>query len=302
MNVHPLRAGALSVAIAGVLCLTSAYAESAPQSARPAPTGDAHVVVGLGLPSEEHKVSFEGNPEGNSIIKDVKVKPGDAVKAGDVLMTEDTEQAEAQLAVLKAAADTTAAIEETQVQFDAKTKLAAMLKEAGASGREVLDAELDRDVAAARKKQALAEREQKRLEYERQKVKLAHMVLHSPIDGQVQKISLFSGEVVDANKPDGACIIVRNDPLWVELHLPSAQAAKLRKDDKMQVAFPDEPGKWHEGAVIFLDPMVESGSDTQTVRVSMANPDNRPSGLSMTVKLPDKAFAAEADVAGAGNP
>jgi multidrug resistance efflux pump len=227
------------------------------------------------------------------------VKPGDVIKSGQELMKEDTALAESELAVLKAASDETGAVQEAQVQIDAKTKLLEMLQGANASGREILDAQLDRDVATARKVEAEDEHKQKVLEYQRQLVRVQHMTLVSPVDGIVEKIALFEGELVDPNKPDGAIIIVKNDPLWVEMHLVSSQAAKLKTGDTVQVAYPDEPQKWLDAKVIFLDPVVESGSDTQTVRVALPNPSNRPSGLTMSVRLPEKVFADQS-LAGVG--
>src|ERR1700733_5127904 len=62
---------------------------------------DQSIVKGIGTPSEEHRVCFEGNTDGNDVIAKVLVKPGQPVKTGDVLMTEDTDEAEAELGILK---------------------------------------------------------------------------------------------------------------------------------------------------------------------------------------------------------
>ena len=61
----------------------------------------------------------------------------------------------------------------------------------------------------------------------------------------------------------------------------------------MDVAFEDAPDQFHSGEVIFLDPQVDSSTQTRTVRVSVANPENRPSGLRMIVRLPEKAALAD---------
>src|ERR1700690_2105996 len=76
---------------------------------------DSRIVHGIGTPSEQHRVTFEGDTDGNAVIKSVLVKPGDAVKAGDVLMVEDTDQANAQLALLKAGAEATGKLAEAKV-------------------------------------------------------------------------------------------------------------------------------------------------------------------------------------------
>jgi multidrug efflux pump subunit AcrA (membrane-fusion protein) len=265
--------------------------------------GDQSIVKGIGTPSEEHRVCFEGNTDGNDVIAKVLVKPGQPVKTGDVLMTEDTDEAEAELGILKAAAEATGAIEEQEVNIAAKSTLVKKLQEMHQYGLELIQDQLDVDVAKARKKAAEEDHKQRELQYERQLVKVQHMTLRSPIDGEVETVSLFSGEVVDVNSnKNGACYIVSNDPLWVELHVTADQALRLKLHDKVGVAFSDLPDQWHDGEVIFLDPMVEYVGQTRTVRVSVANPDHRPSGLQMLVRLPAQSSEAQNTAVGLAKP
>jgi multidrug efflux pump subunit AcrA (membrane-fusion protein) len=264
---------------------------------------DQSIVKGIGTPSEEHRVCFEGNTDGNDVIAKVLVKPGQPVKTGDVLMTEDTDEAEAELGILKAAAEATGAIEEQDVNIAAKSTLVKKLQEMHQYGLELIQDQLDVDVAKARKKAAEEDHKQRELQYERQLVKVQHMTLRSPIDGEVETVSLFSGEVVDANSnKNGACYIVSNDPLWVEMHVTADQALRLKLHDKVGVAFSDLPDQWHDGEVIFLDPMVEYVGQTRTVRVSVANPDHRPSGLQMLVRLPAQSSEAQNTAVGLAKP
>jgi len=265
------------------------------QSAPPASSdSDPRIVRSgcIGTPSEQHRLSFEGNSEGNDVIKTVLVKPGDLVKAGDVLMIEDLDQAEAELAVDKERADATGSIDEAQVTIEAKKKLVDMFKNlshGNYSGEELINAQMGLDVAIAKKKQADEEHDYYQLSYQHELVKIDHMKLRSPIDGVVESVSLFAGEVVDANSDkQGACYVVSNDPLWVEFHLDARKATKLAVHDPVDVAFPDRPDQWHQGEVIFLDPTVEYVGQTRTVRVSIPNPEQRPSGLPMIVRLPEK--------------
>jgi multidrug efflux pump subunit AcrA (membrane-fusion protein) len=286
------RAAALVAGTA--LCGLWATAALRGQSAPPANDSDPRIIrTGcIGTPSEQHRLSFEGNTDGNDVVKSVLVKPGDLVKAGDVLMVEDTDQAEAELAVDKERADATGSIEEAQVTIDAKTKLVDMLKNlshGNYSGEELINAQMDLDVAVAKKKEAEEERDYYQLSYQHQVVKLDHMKLRSPIDGVVESVNLFTGEVVDSNSDkQGACFVVSNNPLWVEFHLDANKAGKLAVHDPVEVAFPDQPDQWRQGEVIYLDPMVEYVGQTRTVRVSIPNPEQRPSGLPMIVRLPAK--------------
>jgi multidrug efflux pump subunit AcrA (membrane-fusion protein) len=287
--------------LAGAALCTSAIA------AAPSDQPDPRIIRNcIGTPSEQHRLTFEGDTDGTAVIKTVNVKPGDTVKAGDVLMTEDTDQATAELAYLKAGADATGKIDEAKVTIDGKSKLVDMytkLSNGNYSGVELINAQLDRDVAIARLKQAKEEHDEAELGYQRQLVKIQHMSLRSPIDGVVESVSLYAGEPVDANADkQGAAFVVSNDPLWIEFHLSAEQAAKLSMKDAVEAAFPDSPDHWISGQIVFLDPMVEYVGQTRTIRVSIPNPDHRPSGLPMIVRLPQKVVDDTGGAVGTAQP
>jgi|GEM_PF-790417 len=296
MNFTRFRRSAVLAAMLG-LCAGSTWvaAQSAifKSASDPSSGSDPRIIRDcMGIPSEIHPVSFEGNSEGSAVIKEVPVKPGDVVKVGDVLMVEDTAQAEAELAIYDAQAKGVGAIQEAQSTIDDKTLLLKRyqgLPKANQQDIELLQTQLDIDIASARLQQAKDEQKQHQLAADRQALKIKHMTLLSPVDGIVESVNLHTGQIVDSgSSKDGACFIVSNNPLWVELHLDSARAAKLKLGDAVEVAFPDKADEWIGGKVIFLDPMVDFVGQTQTVRVAIANPDNRPSGLPMIVRLPAK--------------
>ena len=122
---------------------------------------------------------------------------------------------------------------------------------------------------------------------------IAVVILATPIDGIVQKMNLDVGEMVDPNKPDGVLVLVKNDPIWVEVHLPSVQAAKLKLGDQFDLKYEGEE-QWlpEKGKVNFLDPVVDAASDTRLVRLEVPNPQNRPAGLHVAVRLPEHVAAA----------
>jgi multidrug efflux pump subunit AcrA (membrane-fusion protein) len=293
-----------AITLAGALAVSLA-AGLRGQSTPPAGSADdsARIVEGLGKPSDQARVSFEGNAEGSSIIEHVTVQPGDLVKKGDELMREDTSLAVAKEKVLKAASEATGAAKEADVTIDAQNKLIQKyqdLSPGNSAGVELLNAVRDRDVAVARKQQATEEQTQRILGDQEQLEKIAHMTLRSPIDGVVQSVNLHAGEVVDASSDkDGACFVIKNDPMWVEIqHIGAAQAGRLALHDKVDVAFEDAPDQWHTGEIIFLDPAVDPATQTRVIRVSVPNPDNKPSGLRMLVRLPEKAALTSADPVG----
>jgi multidrug efflux pump subunit AcrA (membrane-fusion protein) len=257
----------------------------------------------ISTPSETHRVTFEGNTDGIAVIKEVLVKPGDWVKKGEVLMTEDTDQALSELAVLKAAADATGALDEQDATIKSKDTLIDMLNKSIHSEVEMLTAELDRDVAVARRKQAQEEYLQRKLQYQRQLVKIDHMTLHSPIDGVVEQVNLFAGEAVDSNSDkEGSVYIVNTNPLYVDIQLDDQRAERLKLHDTVEVQFPFEPDQWRKAEVTFLSPELNYVGQTRTVRLSVPNPDNHPAKQRLTVRLPESVVADDGATVGLAKP
>ena len=123
--------------------------------------------------------------------------------------------------------------------------------------------------------------------------------IKSPIDGVVQKLDTHVGEVA-TNQPDKPAFrVVNNDPLWVDAHLSAAVTARLKPGQQLQVRYVAED-KWMPAEVLFLSPQVRPGSQTRMVRLQLPNPDDRPSGLEVYVKLPDGQVAANDAAAAAG--
>src|SRR5690606_36933721 len=135
---------------------------------------------------------------------------------------------------------------------------------------------------------------QKQIQRDQQEELLELMRLTSKFDGIVARIDVGLGQIVDPQKP--AMIIVQNDPLWIEFTLPSAEAELLRDQTTMSVRYPNEP-EWRNASVILRSPVVDAASDRQLVRLEMENPQLRPTGLQVEVKLP----GAVADAAGSAD-
>jgi multidrug resistance efflux pump len=128
-----------------------------------------------------------------------------------------------------------------------------------------------------------------------EQAKIDTMRIVAPFDGTVLKIISHAGETSDPHSPDGAIQVVKNDPLYVEVgELTTKQAAVLKIGQTLRVRYPDETTA-HEATVIYRAPQADARSDTQAVRLSMPNPENRDSGMHVIVELPP-------DVAGAAVP
>ncbi len=243
------------------------------------------------IPSHTAKPSFMEV----GIVRQWLVKPDDVVKKGQLLGREDTDLEALQLRSLRIQADSTAAIEAAtadrdarKVEFEDKEK---SLAGGGASESEVREAKLDYQNKEAVLRNAQAQREKLLADVDIQARKIDKMQLLSPVDGTVKEISIQEGEVVDPNKPDGALTLVTNDPLWVEVKVPSSQGLKLKLGDEGLVEYQSDPGAWLKAKVIYVDPEVDAASDKETVRLEMNNEAGRPSGLWVKVRFPSDADA-----------
>jgi RND family efflux transporter MFP subunit len=238
------------------------------------------------IPSHTAKPSFMEV----GIVKEWLVKPDYVVKKGQVLGREDADVEEMRLNSLRIAANSMAAVEGAEADRDAK-KVEYENKQKGfeqqaASATEVEEAKLDYEQAKANVEFRRVEHMKAIADADTQALVIEKMKLLSPVDGTVKQINIQEGEIVDPNKPDGALTLVTNNPLWVEVKVPSPQALKLKQGDTISVSYQNESDKWMNATVIFLDPEVDAASDKQTIRLELNNDQNRPAGLWVNVRLP----------------
>jgi RND family efflux transporter MFP subunit len=225
------------------------------------------------------------------VVRQWLVKPDDYVKKGQLLGRLDTDVEELKLRSAQIQADSMAAVEAATADRDARkieyeSKLKAYALQA-TSTDEVQEAKLDYEQKEAVLRNAEAQREKYLADVDIQARVIDKMQLFSPVNGTVKDINIQEGEVVDPNKPDGAITLVTNNPLWVEIHVSSAQAMSLKLGDTAMVAYQSNPNDWLKAKVIYLDPEVQADSDKETVRLELSNPDNGRSGLWVNVKLPN---------------
>jgi RND family efflux transporter MFP subunit len=245
---------------------------------------DDDALVAQTTPSHTAKPSFM-EP---GIIKQWLVKPDDIVKKGEVLAVEDTDLADLDLKAKQMDADSStaqinadiAARDEKKSVYDSK-----VLAADATSATEVLQAKLDYDEADQRLVYDQAQQQVKQANITKEAKEIEKMKLLSPADGIVKSLNIQEGEPVDPNKPDGALTLVTNNPLWVDVKVPSAQALKLKQGDTVSVSYQNEPDSWANATVIFLDPEVDAASDKQTVRLELQNDQSRPAGLWVKVRL-----------------
>ena len=186
MQERRCRAGLLAYAFS-LVALGSTLMAAAP----------ADVHVGVTKPNEERKLSFSFP----GVVREVMVKKGDRVKAGQPLLKLDDRLDRNQLAQQEIEANSVLKIEYAQKSADLKAvryqRVQELAKSDAASPLELEQAQLDAELAATQYKLSYEEQQTAKLKAEGYRIKVELAQLTSTIDGLVQDISIREGEYAD---------------------------------------------------------------------------------------------------------
>jgi RND family efflux transporter MFP subunit len=237
---------------------------------------------------KELSFAFQG------VIAKVEVKEGELVKAGQTLMTQDELIESTRLRGLKLEADRSlvvkakeATLANKQVVLKRKQEL---FNKRALSESELQEAQLDVVLAEAEVELERYQGTVKAADVDLQTVRLDRMKLVAPTDGVVEKINLTAGEVADIDKP--SVVLLDNDPLYIEVRtLPTSVVQSLKPGQELQVRYPREG--WKPAIINQVAAEADARSGTQAIRLELANPEKRSSGLQMEVKIPSVPQTAE---------
>lgn len=285
------------LALAATVAVGAAGLGGAPLMAAPggaAPMGGS-VERGVTRPSDERKLVFAGP----GVVGKVDIKDGDPVKAGQSLALQDDrverKQLEANAAEIVGAEikvrASVADLENKKIDLRRKEIVYADDIKQGRSNAELDEARLAVTIGAIQVEFSKHEKSSKQLETTMHQVKLDQKSLLSPIEGIVAKLDARAGEGTDLTKP--AIVIVKNDPLWVEVNVPTAKARALQTKQPLQVRYADEE-QWQQAEILVKFPVADAAASVQRLRLQLANPTNRESGLPVVVKLPETPGAGTA--------
>src|ERR1019366_4739443 len=159
----------------------------------------------------------------------------------------DDGQDQQDLEKLKADAASTSEIEYDKADMAVKEiqekRKEGMVKENVASTQELEEAQLQVYLDRAKIEVSELQHKLKGFDAEKQAIKVDRMQLRSPIDGKVQQINIHQGEMAapDPSNREGAIMIVKNDPLWIEApSMAPAQAQQLKVCQVLQVRYVGE--------------------------------------------------------------
>ena len=255
--------------------------------AAPVVAADAAVTYpGITRPCEERSLSFALS----GLVREVMVKEGDRVTKDQPLMKLDDRLQRNALAQATLASDSTLRQKYSDAELAQKKvvlkRMQQLAEKGAASPTELEEADLGAQLADTRAQLTVEETQTNKLKMQAEATKVQLMTLTSTIDGFVERVGVKEGEMADpaqAQRP--AVIVVKNDPLKVEVFLPTATVAKLSPGQEMQVCYPNED-KWQNAKIIFFDPVADAGSGLRKLHLELSNPKNRESGWQVNVRIP----------------
>jgi RND family efflux transporter MFP subunit len=243
------------------------------------PAISAHADFGIAAitnPSADVTLSFVLSGR----IAEVNVKEGDRVKTGKILVQLDDAADQAQLIQIKAQSEDTTQIEAAQASLDQKRvdlkKIEWVAERGSATELEVEHAKLDVRIAELSLKVAEFEHKQNERKYKEAQIRVDNMSLKSPINGTVEKVDVEVGESVKGL--DDVVRVVKTDPLWIDVPVPSAEGRTLKLGQSTKVMFPDAEQTPVEGKVIYISTVADAASATLRTRIEVPNKLKRPAG------------------------
>src|SRR5438874_1663963 len=190
-----------------------AFARPQPARAEDAPRTSAqhNVKQAFTLPFKEYKVSFPTM----GVIKEVRVKEGDQIRKGDIVMKQDDSEDRAELQLLELDVNdypiqaAEAKLRAAEAEFKAKDNLNNA--SGGFSTLEVERARAERDVAKVQLEASKQELKQKKAKRDKQAIHVNNMTLLAPTDGVIKELINDIGSNIDPTKP--VITVVENNPL-----------------------------------------------------------------------------------------
>jgi len=252
---------------------------------RPCRAGQAEPIKAITSPSVDLTLSLT---RAGKLAK-VFVRPGQKVRAGELLAQLDDSVERKELALLKAQADDTTAVQAATTRYERARTVLVKVQQAydsnAAPPRELEDARLDAalaefDLAAARLRHALDEGK-----YQKANLDLERMRLVSPADGEIERVIAKEGESIDALTP--VLRLVSVAPLWIDAPVPLDIGRRLAAGSKAMVTLPGRDAPV-EGKVIHVSRVADPASETLEVRIELANPTARFAGEHVTVTFPQE--------------
>jgi RND family efflux transporter MFP subunit len=226
-----------------------------------------------------------------AVIESVKVRRGDLVTKGQVIVTLESgpERAALALATQRAQSIGDIKVSEARVEITRKKweRAEELYKQKFVSTNARDEAEADfrlasEELSRAREGQRLSE-----LEAKRAAEVLALRTIRSPVTGVVVEVMRKPGEFGAITFKDPILKLAEIDPLHVEAILPASMYGKLKRGQRAIVELEPGIGGRYETTIAVVDPVVDAASGTLGVRMLLPNKKNAiPAGVRCRVQFP----------------
>jgi len=223
----------------------------------------------------EARQSVEIRSPVEAVIESVKVRRGEFVRKGQVLVTLQSGPERAALALAQSRATAIGEIKAAETRVDITEKKLRRAEELykknfiSSNARDEAQAEYQlatEELRRARENQKIAE-----LEAKRSAEVLALRTIRSPFNGVVVEVLLKPGEFGAITFKDPIMKLAEIDPLHVEVLLPVGLYGRIKPGQHATVA-PEAPiGGRYETVVKIIDRVVDAASGTFGVRLELPN-------------------------------
>jgi len=206
-------------------------------------------------------------------IAEVKVKRGDSVRSGDLLMVLDSQVLDASREVAHRKACSSARIKALEVEFEIHKnryeQLRGLLNDGAGSPEEARRAKADADVARLNVQAAREDQELARLQLAEIEARIEQRKIRSAVDGIVTDVLKEPGEYVSTLDPH-VVTVVQLDRLRATFYLPTESARLLAVGDTtiLKVAGAERVAT---GTVEYIAPLTEADSGRARVDVLIDN-------------------------------
>ncbi|RMF25637.1 MAG: efflux RND transporter periplasmic adaptor subunit [Deltaproteobacteria bacterium] len=197
----------------------------------------------------------------DGVISEVLFREGAQVRAGDILVRLDDRKATARLDLARAALDSARArlaIADQRLERHRELLAGHLVSQ---EAFDSVEAEQRAAAAAVREQEAavaLAARE------------LEDFSLRAPFAGVVGARLVDVGNYVERGTI--VTVLLQTDPMHVRLGIPDRYAGRVRTGMQVRIA-PGDRTETVDGTIDFVDPRVDPGTRTLSVRVAVPNPD-----------------------------
>ncbi len=261
--------------LAGSLLGSACHRKATGPAAKPARPVTAAKAVARDVPLYLDEIgnctAFEAvtvKPRVGGALVAIRFKDGQEIAPGDLLFEIDARPYRAAFEQAKA----------TLAQDRAKAEYAKIQVQRNEDLRQkkvIAPQEYDSLKSAADAAEATVQADEAALEAAR--LNLDFCRITSPIAGRTSKRAVDPGNIVVANTTE-LLLIQRQDPIYVDFTVPEEALQQVRQylakgTLKVQVIFPNDPGKNREGQFDFLDSGVQTNSGTVRMRAFLDNKD-----------------------------